>query len=121
MAGPAAISRSGAGASAPSPSPFELLDLAPIHKGNLLARVRLQMPSGMIVAANAVRSRKDADKIFVLPVGERLQGGSFAPVVDFATPELRDAWQEAALAALRPRWRELTQPQHQEASYHGQF
>jgi hypothetical protein len=87
------------------------LDLVPIHRGNLVARVKLLMPSGMILACNVLRSKKDPENVFVLPVGERLHNGSHAPIVDFVKPDLRDAWQAVALAALRPRWAELTQPQ----------
>ena len=101
---------------------FQVLDLVPILKGGLVARGRLQMPSGMIVSSNVIRSKKDPEILFVLPVGERLQGGGYAPVVDFATPAVRDAWQAAALAALRPRLAELASPPATEGGrYDGQF
>ena len=106
MPGPVANSGGGAGASAPVPM-FKLLDLTPIHKGNLLARGRFQMPSGMIVSANVLRNRREPDKIFVLPVVERQQGGGYVQIIDFATPSHREAWQAAALAALQPRWLEV--------------
>ena len=91
-------------------SAFKVLELATIFKGALVARVRLEMSSGLIVAGNVLRSRKDADVLFVLPVGERLQNGSYAAVVDFANAELKTAWQAAALEALKPRMAELVSP-----------
>lgn len=105
-----AAQRGGAGSNKPAPPAFELIDHSPIHKGNLLGRVRLQMSSGLIVACNVVRARKDPESVFVLPVGERQQGGSFTPILDFATPQLREAWQASALAALRPRWSQIINP-----------
>lgn len=101
-------------------TPFKLLSASLIQKGNLLARVQLEMPSGMIVAANVLRSRKDPDHVFVLPVGERQQGGGFAQIVDFASPDLREAWQNAALETIRPRMTEiLGAAPRQEAGYGG--
>ena len=91
-------------------SGFKVLEVATIFKGALVARVRLEMTSGMTLACNVLRSRKDADVLFVLPVGERLQNGSYAAIVDFANPELKTAWQTAALEALGPRMAELTAP-----------
>ena len=88
---------------------FQLLDLTLIGRGGLLARGRFQLPSGLIVAANVLRSKKDPDKVFVLPVAERQQGGGYSPIVDFASAELREAWQNAALEAIRPRWKEIMQ------------
>lgn len=106
MKGPAASNGGGAGVSASVPA-FKLLDLALIHRGNLLARCRFQMPSGMIVSANVLRNNPEPDKIFVLSVGERQQGGGYVQIIDFATPSNREAWQEAALAAFQPRWLEV--------------
>lgn len=94
---------------------FQVLDLVPIHRGNLVARVKLQMPSGLQLTCSVLRSKTDADKIFVTPVAERSKNGAYTNIVDFATPEVRDAWQAAAQAALRPRWAELTaQPEGNE-------
>ena len=91
-------------------SAFQLLDLTPISRGGLLARGRFQMPSGLIVTANILRSRKDPEQVFILPVAERQQGGGgYSPIVDFASAELREAWQNAALEAIRPRWEEIMQ------------
>jgi len=91
-------------------SAFQLLELAVIQKGGLVARCRLQMPSGLQLTCNVLRSRKDASVIFVMPPAEKLQSGGYAQIVDFATPELKTAWQAAALEALRPRMTELTAP-----------
>lgn len=120
MQGPA-VNRGGAGAPAPLPTAFELLDMSLIHKGNLLARARFAMPSGLIITANVLRSTKDVGKIFVLPVGERQQGGGFTQIVDFASPELRDAWQAAALKALDPRWADIVQGPARREAGHGGF
>ncbi|MBT9586057.1 hypothetical protein IV102_22135 [bacterium] len=89
---------------------FQVLDLVPIHRGNLVARVKLQMTSGMILSCSVLRSKTDHDKIFVTPVAERHKNGAYTPIVDFASPEVRDAWQAAAQAALRSRWAELVAP-----------
>lgn len=91
-----------------APQAFALVDLAPIHRGNLVARVKLEMPSGLLLSCNVLKG-KPADSLWITPVAERTQAG-YQPVVDFATPAVRDGWQAAALAALRPRWAELTQP-----------
>lgn len=90
--------------------PFKLLDLTPVGRGNLLARVRLQMGSGMIIACLVIRSKNDPNKIFVTPVAERQQGGGYSPIIEFATRELRDRWQALALEAVKPRLAELAAP-----------
>lgn len=86
---------------------FKLLELTPIARGGLLGRARLQMPSGLIIVANIIRGRKDPSKIYVFPPAERQQGGNYVQLIDFATKELRDQWQAAALAAVEPRLDEL--------------
>lgn len=124
MSGPAAHaanSRSGAGASAPAPAGFKLLTLDLIGKGNLLGRGRFQMPSGMVITASILRNRRDPDKIFVLPVAERQQGGAYNLIVDFASAELRDSWQLAAFEAVKPRLAELLQGTSREEDGNGQF
>jgi hypothetical protein len=98
------------GDNATTPPPgFQLLELDLIHKNNLLARARIAMPSGLVIACNVLRNKQNAELVFVMPVAERTQTG-YRPVVDFATAAVRDAWQTAAVSALRPRWAELTQP-----------
>ena len=95
---------------APAAQPgFQLLELVLIHRGALVARAKLQMPSGLSVLCNVLRSRKDASQLFVAPVAEKSASG-YTAVIDFATPAVRDSWQAAAIAALRPRWTELIQP-----------
>lgn len=106
---------------AAAPVSFSLVDLSLIHRGNLLARARLLMPSGMIVSCSVLRNKKDPESIFVMPVAERLAAGGYANIVDFASPELRDAWQAATIAALRPRWRELLEGPSQGGDGNGQF
>lgn len=111
MHGPASQPGGGVGrANKPSAPPFELLELNPIGKGSLLGRIRLRMPSGLIITCNVLRSKKDPSTVFVLPVAERSHGGGLVPIVDFATPELQTAWQESALDAVRPRLPELNAP-----------
>jgi hypothetical protein len=122
MQRPASEPGGGAGrAPKPPAPPFELLELNPIGKGSLLGRVRLKMPSGLIIACNVLRSKQDGQAVFVLPVGERRHDGGFAPIVDFATPELREAWQDSALAAVRPRLHELLDPTPKERSQYADF
>jgi hypothetical protein len=113
--------RAGAGASAPAPVNFKLLDLNLIGKGNLLGRARFQMPSGMVITANILRNRREPDKIFVLPVGERQQSGGFNLIVDFASAELRENWQLAAFEAIEPRLPEILRGPASEEVGHGRY
>lgn len=109
MPGPvaAANTRNGAGASAPAPAGFKLLELTVIGRGNLLAQGKFLMPSGLTIVGNVLRNRQDASKVFVLPAALRQPGGGYVQIVDFASQELREAWQLAALEAIRPRWKEI--------------
>jgi hypothetical protein len=97
--------------------PFEVIFFEPVHKGQLLARIKLLMPSGLILTCSVMK-RKDGEGFFVTPVAERRPGGSWNQIVDFASAKLREAWQARALAALRPHWSQLTQPQQAEENHY---
>ena len=88
---------------------FILRELRLIHKGALVAQAKIEMTSGMILTCNILRSRKDAEQIFAMPIGEKTATG-YVQTVEFATAELKAAWQTAALEALKPRWAELVAP-----------
>lgn len=89
---------------------FKLLDLTLIQRAGLVARCRLQMPSGLILTCNICRGRKDPENLSVWPVAERQRAGDYADIVSFSNDEMKQAWQKLALSALQPRWQELTQP-----------
>ncbi|MCW5867443.1 MAG: hypothetical protein KIS61_09290 [Candidatus Eremiobacteraeota bacterium] len=123
MSGPAAAAnnRSGAGASALAPTAFKLLGLTLIGKGNLLGRAQIQMPSGMVITASVLRNRRDPERIFVLPVAERQQGGGYVNIVDFVSQELRESWQLAAFEAIKPRLADIMEGPPREEVGNGQF
>lgn len=102
-------------------SAFKLVDLSVIGRGGLLAQGRFQMPSGLIVLGNVLRGRKDPEKIFVLPAAQRQQGGGYLQIVDFASAELREAWQNAALEAIRPRLKEILRGEASQEAGNGSF
>ena len=89
---------------------MKVLNFAPILKGGLAATVRLEMPSGFVLACNVLRARQDPSHYFVLPQGRPKHGGGFEEIVGFATEDLKRRWQDQALEAIRPRLAELAEP-----------
>ena len=80
---------------------FRCLNFENIGKGNLVARCKLEMPSGLILTCNVLRKRSNPSDCFVLPVAERLHGGGFAELVGFTSEAGRQAWSDLALEAVR--------------------
>lgn len=83
-------------------SSFKCVGFEPIVKGGLVARCRLEMPSGIILTCNVLRRRSNPTECFVVPVAEKLHGGGFGDLVTFVSDAVRQRWSEMALAAVKP-------------------
>ena len=80
---------------------FKVREFKRYSKNTLVAFLVLEMPSGLIIHGCSLHQKNDSRWVG-MPAKEYLNGGekTFAPIIEFADKETRQAFQELALAAI---------------------
>ena len=119
----AAPARKSGGASAPlRPAnqhdlPFEVIEISPVGLKNLVGQFKVCLPSGLILRCNLVVSR--SGELSVFPAANRTGHGNSQPVVEFATPKVKQRWEELVFEALAPHLHHFNAAR--EAVFDGRF
>jgi hypothetical protein len=90
---------------------IKIREWRPMQRNSLLGFVKIEMPSGMILAEVAIMTREHGawaappSKPLILRDGTATRDTAgkvrYAPLISFATKELRDRFSSAVIGALR--------------------
>lgn len=86
---------------------FKIIEFRKILKGNLAARVKLEMPSGMVITCSILQQKNDPNSFFVSLPAEKLYGGGYANTVEIPDAERARKFQEIAMKTIEPKLSEL--------------